>query len=961
MSDAGHLLQTRGISMKVQNILGAPLIGNRWRATLFSTAVALAAMPIGAIPALAAVPQAAAPATPATADPITKARVLAKNGQLSAAAIELKNFLRAYPNHAAGHAELASIFLLGNDGISSEKEWRLALQNGYPMDRVLDGLGASLMLQGQGPKLLKEFVASKYQGELKARVHLLRAQVHFSLSELEFAKNEVGEARKVAPNYFGVHIANARLKQIAGDLKGAEGDIDAALKIAPGNVDAQLLKGELLGGQGNLDGALAQFNAVLATNRTDLRARLGRVATLISQQKNDAAEADVDEVLKKAPGSPLAAYFKAQLLAGKGKRAQALALLTGVQGMERLPAALYLLAALHLEKGDVEQAQKYISAYVAKVPDDARGELLMVSLRLARGEVAAALPKLEEIKSKLPNDYASSLLLGNAYLSLGRFADATTQFQAASNASPSALEASTGLAQSLLAQGKSDEGAKILQGLVSDGKGTARTTALLVLSHLQKKDFDSAFKAVAEYAVREPKNPAAPYLRSSLNGARGDRAAMRKDLQDALALDAKFIPAELALAQIDRADGKRDQAQKHYQNILGHAPASIEAYVGLAALSYDANDKAASQEWLKKAIAANPTAVAPRLLTVNFLLTEGKAAEAVKAGGEFVQKFPTNPLAIDAMGSAQLANGDFRGASASFGKLLTMQQGSVAARVKLAWALRGEKKFDEAVQNLEAALKINPASVDAHRALVDLTYEREGPAAAIKKAQEAQSALTDKTFASLLLADTQRAAGKFSEAEAIYKAVWKKSPTPALLAAYTQSMEAQGKYEASRTVITQWLKVNPNDASAKFALMVNSIASGRYKDALSEGLILQKDRPADVALLNNLAWLYDKTGDLVKAVQLAEQAYSQSPRTPEVADTLGWLLVRSQKLDRGSKYLKAAYEMAPRNPEIAYHHAFVLKQAGKAAEAKTILAAALQNPQPFAERKDAEKFLATLN
>lgn len=944
--------------MNIKLVLDRGDTGVILRRLLLSSAVALAVIPQPFAGSAFAAPT---PATQSATSPIEKARAFVKAGQLSAAAIELKNFLRAYPNNAEAHAELASILLMGNDGAGAEKSWRLALQHGYSMDKVVDGLGASMLLQGQGPRLLKEFVATKYQGEMKARIHLLRAQVHFSLSEIDLAKQEIAAAQSVAPNYYGVYFASARLKQIAGDLTGARADVEAALKLSPKNIDAQLFKGELLGGQGDFDGALKIFDSVLLQNKQDLRAKLGRVATLISQQKPALAETDVDEILKRAPGSPLAIYFKSQLLAAKGQRDEALSRLSRVEGIERLPAALYLLAALHLGKGETEQAQKYIGAYVSKVPDDPRGQLLMVSLRLARGEVAAALPKLEEIKSKLPNDYATSLLLGNAYLSLGRFADATNEFQAASSASPKAVEASTGLAQSLLAQGKLDDGVKILQGMVSDGQGSARTTALLVLSSLQKKDYDGAFKSVADFASREPKNAAAPYLRSSLNGAKGDRVAMRKDLEQALALDPKFIPAELTLAQLDRAEGKRDLAAKHYQAIIAHSPASIESYVGLAALSYDGGDKTGALDWLKKATSANPSNPSPRLLTVNFLLTEGKPAEALRAADEFAQKFPSNPVAVDARGSAQLAAGDAKGAVASYRKLLTMISGSASAHVKLAWAYRADKRLDDASGSLVAALKVDPSSVDAHRALVDLTFEREGPAEALKKAEAAQAAVSDKVLGGLLVADTLRAGGKFAQAEAIYKTAWKKTPTVPLLSAYSQSLEAQGKFDASRAVLSEWLKTNPKDGSALFMLMVNSISSGRYKEAIVEGLALQKERPNDVALLNNLAWLYDKTGNMSKALELAEKAYAQAPKSPEVTDTLGWLLIRNQKIERGAGFLKAAYQLAPRNPEIAYHHAFALNLAGKKPEAKTILIEGLKNPQPFAERKEAEKFLKTLN
>ena len=943
-----------------RNVSRPERYGQWLRPVLMSAVLSVSGIMLGQGILLAPAMAAVSPAKQSQPDGLSKARALVKSGQIPAAVIELKNLLRANPKNVDARVELASIYLQANDGVSSEKEWRAAMLNGYPFEKALDGLGLSLLIQGQAPRLLKEFEGAKYSGELKARVHLFRAQAHMALTEVEFAKKEVTAAQAVAPNYFGVHLAASRLRQGEGDIKAAEAEADKALALAPTNADAQIQKGELRGAQGDAVGALGYFNRVLAVNKNDLRARLGRVATLVSQRKAGAAEGEIDDILKVAPGSPVATYFKALLLAQHGKMDEALARLGRINGVEKLPPALYLLAALHLGKGQVEQAQKYIDVYVAKAPDDMRGQLLMVSLKLARGEVAASIPKLEEIKSKLPNDYTTSLLLGNAYLSLGRFADATVQFQSATTASPQALEASMGLAQSLLGQGKSDESAKILQTLASEGHGTNRASALLVLSLLQSKDFKGALKAASDFAAKEPKNPAGPYLKASVDAARGDRKATRTDLQQALSLDAKFIPAELTLAQIDRAEGKHGDAQIHYKNILAHTPASIEAHVGLATIAIDSGDKKSALEWLKKASNANPTAPAPRLLTINFLLVDGQAPEALKEASDFASKFPNNPVAIDALGVSQLVNRDAKGAVNSFAKLVSMMPNSAIAHIKLASAYRVALKNDEARRSLEAALKIDPASFDARRAMIDLVLTTTGPAAAINMAQVAQSSIRDKIAGELLLADTYRAAGKLVEAEAAYKAVWKTNPTVALLSAYTQTLEAQGKFAPARAVLSEWLSTHKGDGNARFMLVVNSISSGQYAVALKEGQALLKERPKDVALLNNVAWLYDRTGNVPKAIELAEQALAQAPASAEINDTLGWLLVRNNKLERGMGLLKTGHELAPRNPEIGYHYAFALNQSGKGAAAKTVVVEALKNPQNFAERQDAEKFMQSL-
>lgn len=893
-------------------------------------------------------------------DALTKARSLLKSGQVGAAIVELKNLLRANPKNAEARVELATIYLRANDGVSAEKEWRAAIANGYPFAKAAEGLGLALMMQGQAPRLLKEFSAAKYTGELKARVHLLRAQAHMTLTEVEMAKQEVESARAAAPNLLGVYLASAHLLQLGGDLKGAATQIDAALKIDPESSDALSAKGELTGAQGDPAAALTYFDRALAKNKSDLRARVGRIASLIAQQKSDAAEADVDELLKLAPTSPHGAYFKGLMLAQRGQKDEALAVLGRSPGVDKLPPAQYLLAALHLGKGQTEQAQRYINAYVAKNPDEVRGQLLLVTLRLARGEVAAALPKLEALKAKLPNDYATSLLLGNAYLSVGRYADAAAQFQSASAASPTAPEATIGLAQSLLGQGKSDQSAKILQSMAADGQGSSRANALLVLSFLQAKDYPGALKAVAAFQAKEPKNPSAPYLRASVNSAKGDRAATRKDLLEALTIDPKFAAADLTLAQIDRAEGKPADAQKRYQNVIGYQPSSIEAHVGLAALAADANDKKGAIEWLRKATTANPTELTPSLLIVNLLLGDGRSAEALKEANDLAVRFPSNPLAFDALGLCQLVNRDSKGAIASFTKLVALSPNSVPANIKLSAAYRSAQKNDDARKTLESALKLDPMSIDAHRALIDLTLATDGADAAVKKAQAAKASIADKLDGDLLVADTLRAARKLAEAEAIYKATWKVRPTVPLLGAYTQTLDAQGKFAVARTTIQEFLKKNPKDGTARFLLVVNSINLGQYPGALAEGQALLKDRPRDVALLNNVAWLHDKTGNPQKAIELAEVALAQAPTSAEVNDTLGWLLVRNGKLARGLALLKVAHELSPKSPDIAYHYAFALKESGKPGDARGLVTLALQSSQPFADRKDAEKFMQSL-
>src|SRR5262249_14450282 len=154
------------------------------------------------------------------------------SGNYGAAMVSLKNLIRANPKLVDAHVELATLYNLVHDSAASEKEWRTAMQYGYPFEKALDGLGQSILAQGRAQQLLKEFDPAKFTCELRVRVHLMRAQAHLAMTEVALAKQELDSAQAIQPNYVGVYLLSSKLHQIEGDLKAAEADIDKALAIS---------------------------------------------------------------------------------------------------------------------------------------------------------------------------------------------------------------------------------------------------------------------------------------------------------------------------------------------------------------------------------------------------------------------------------------------------------------------------------------------------------------------------------------------------------------------------------------------------------------------------------------------------------------------------------------------------------------------------------------------------------
>ena len=114
--------------------------------------------------------------------------------------------------------------------------------------------------------------------------------------------------------------------------------------------------------------------------------------------------------------------------------------------------------------------------------------------------------------------------------------------------------------------------------------------------------------------------------------AQKDTAGARKSFERALSIDPNYFAAAASLAALDLADKKPDDAKKRFEALLAKDPKNGQALLALAQLA--ANQKAPKEEiaaLLGKAIDANPTDVAPRLLLIELYLRNNDNKQALAA------------------------------------------------------------------------------------------------------------------------------------------------------------------------------------------------------------------------------------------------------------------------------------------------------------------------------------------
>ena len=128
-----------------------------------------------------------------------EAHAYLKKGDLNAAAIQLKNAIRADENNVDARFDLANIYLARRDGASAETELRTALAHGISRERVQVPPAQALILQNKAEALLKDTDPGIINGHDAAVLYGVRAQANLVLGHADQAEQEAGKALAIEP------------------------------------------------------------------------------------------------------------------------------------------------------------------------------------------------------------------------------------------------------------------------------------------------------------------------------------------------------------------------------------------------------------------------------------------------------------------------------------------------------------------------------------------------------------------------------------------------------------------------------------------------------------------------------------------------------------------------------------------------------------------------------------------
>ncbi len=914
----------------------------------------------------------------------------------------VQDVLVARPQHVPARLLLARGLLDGGNAVSAAKAVRQAMADGAPAADAVPLLARITLLMGDGAQLLvgPEFRHEGLPPEARHALLLLKLEAAMDLRDAATVGTLLAQAQAVAGSDPAAWLAAVRWHLRQGEIPAAQAALAQAARRAPASADVAFHRGSLAEARGTHGEALAAYTAALQAQAGHLAARVARARLQLQQGRVEAARADLQALQQAAADDPRTLYLQAMLARQSGQPDEARrALVALTRRIDALPMPLLratpqMLLVNGLAHMGLEQpalARPYLTAH-HELQGGGEAARLLAQCLLALGEGDAAIAALTQQLRREPADSRSAALLVRTLLAdqdLPRAAAAARA--AAAQGDGAELRVATALVQA--AQGELAAAERSLLAALRLQPELAEAHALLI-GVLQRSGQGPRALALAQAAVKaQPRDAALQRLLGDAWLAQGQPQQARSAYRAALQAEPREPAALLALARLDRREGRLDEAAQGLTLLLeAAAPAPAPAHGGAtapvanAAASAAANapsprirgslratwrsalqelaalheqrgqGRQALERYRQLAADAAVGEPGPVLVLADFLIRQQQGDAALAA----LRALRSDDAQVQWLtGQAQRLRGDLVAARQAYthaGRLgaqdAALQQRIASAQLQLGDAagaahslsrLEGAAADDPAVLLLRTRAEIARPDLAQAQLLVDRML-RQWPRRALGHQLQGELALARQ--------DPQAAVQALQRAFDL-------EPTTEHLLGLFGAVAARDGAAAALGLLETWLARQPADWLARNTLSEAYARLGRFAEAQRSYEAQLALMPPTAAVRHNLAVVMLQNGD-ARALAEAEQALQAEPGNPHFLATAGWAALAAGRTEPALARLREARRLLPAHPSVRYYLAAALQRAGRTAEARAELAPLLQGGPAFAEREQALRLAAQL-
>jgi tetratricopeptide (TPR) repeat protein len=816
-------------------------------------------------------------------------------GNDRAALIDLQHALDKNPKNAAARLLLAEAELKVGDPAAAHRDLEDARRSGAQVVEAADLQARIELAQGKADQLLKDLASS--QGILPEPARA----VFRGRALLLLAKNSEAEAA------------------FRDALKG---------KAAP--AEAHTWLAEALTAEGDLDQAAKEVDTALTATPDAAEGWRARAAILAMRGQYPEVQGALEKAVKYAPG---------QL------------------DLAQRALTLNSLAEVRLTLGNIAGAEAAYRDLLASVREAPLTRVLEGRIALAKKDYPAAVASFRGAVSDMPKDPRARELLGLALLAKGDSKAAADELAEVAEQTPNNLDVRKLLAESRLRSGWA-AGAELTLAPVADDNIADPEFNELLSSAQARGGHEFAAVRTLERSARASPNNLDLQLRLAVLYLSAGYANKAIDLLDQLAGRYEHDAGALnRVGALLMASGDLQRADAVLGKALALDPNNAATALAEAQLALRRSDSADARLRLQKICAEHPKALRPCLMLAQLELSEKHDPQASQVIQQILKAASSNARVLDAVGRVYLRTRHFDDALAQFHAAAVLEPANLNFLLDIGSAQLAAGRLEEAEHAATKALDIVPDSVPALRLAVLAELRANHTEAALTRVSMATQRLPNVGPLWELTGDVHFERKEYALAVGAYDKASNHDPSEVLA---WKSMRARraGGVPGEFEPLKRWVSEHPTNADARRRLASAYASAGHSDEAVREYTAILSQSPANVAALNDLAWLYVQSKD-PRAVASARRAYELAPNVSEIADTYGWALVQSGQIESGAQVLQRA-AAGSSNSSIKVHYAAALAGTGDREGARLILTRVLSGSVSVPDRSAAEQLLHEL-
>ena len=645
------------------------------------------------------------------------------SGDIRAAIIDAKDVLLKEPDNRRARILLGRASVAGGDGVSGEKEFQRALELGATLEEISADLAAAFLLQGKYDLVLSRVpldAARTSSDRLRLSQH--HADAHAALGNTQVARDLYTSILEVEPDNLSAAAGVASSFITEGNLQQASQSIDHLLGNHAENPKAWLFAGGFHQQYGDPGRAVESYRVALeraseAGSTPDRIDALGGVArSLYAVSEFEAANEYIEQLVALAPDGAETRLLTAQRAVHNRDwvlaQQELLAILSRVPDYR--PAQL-MLGTVHMESGNLAQAEMYLKAAVTADPRDTDARRLLAATQLQMRKSGDAQAALAPIVGRPDADQLSLQMAAQASLARQETEDAVEYLRRSIDQDPDDENLRFQLAVVLIQSGQSREAQSILDGidLTGSSEGEYSRDVLSALNRLAAGDLGEASARADALALKYPDRFGVFNLLGAVAIAKGDDETAKSYYESAERLNPDDVVSRRILATMDMESGNLEAAENRLRGITEDYPEASQVRYMLGRIHFAQGRFQTAAAEFRAALAGDPGNVdyrhalaksvwksgdsreavellqddsfevlehIPSTITLGMILAEqGDVSEARALATELQDAFPDDPAPVAFEGELYLVEDDLISADRAYERALSIELGRTFA------------------------------------------------------------------------------------------------------------------------------------------------------------------------------------------------------------------------------------------------------------------------------------------